>query len=153
MIDHVWTVVCSKSVVDQESNNITLMDVVEQINAAVAVPPEAGGEQPTVLPFNFEVVTLWSRADLETPITGRARVLLIAPSGQQHESMPEYEINLVDHKRFRGRIKAQGLPADTSGVVRFRVQLRIGDEEEWHDAANIPVQINLTVQQQPPDSN
>lgn len=152
MIEHVWTVVCAKSVIDQESNNITLMNVLEQITAEIVIPPGTT-ERPSVLPFEFELITLWSRADLESPATGRARIILISPSGQPNDITPEYEIDLTIHTRFRGRMRSKGLPADTSGVARFRVQLRIGEEEEWHEVASIPIQIDLTVQQQPAADN
>jgi hypothetical protein len=65
MIQHVWSVLCARAVIDSESNTISLFDVVEQIVAIgpgiAAIGPGAEG----VAPVSLELVTLWSRDSLD----------------------------------------------------------------------------------------
>lgn len=59
MIHHAWTVLCARSLIDRDTNNISL-DVLEQLN--VQIPPPLQGAGGFVLPARLEVVSLWFRA-------------------------------------------------------------------------------------------
>ena len=53
MIHHVWTVLCSRALIDRDSNNISIHNVLEQLN--IAAPP-----QPDLaLNIHFEILSLW----------------------------------------------------------------------------------------------
>jgi len=94
MIDHVWTVVCSRAVVDRFSNNVSLQNVLEQFS--IRDEPEPGG----LIPIPFEVMTLWTRSDFEMPAQGSQRLTLFSPSGdiiKEHE----FAVDLTaDFRRF-----------------------------------------------------
>jgi hypothetical protein len=135
MINHIWTVLCSKSITDQESNNISLLEVLEQLT--IVGPPI-----PSVVPVRFEVVTLWGRSDADQPSRGHARLLFLTPSDTvigEHE----YDIDLSVYQRYRTRTVMTGLPVQEAGRHHFRVQLRDEGETEWRDVANIPLQVLL----------
>jgi hypothetical protein len=71
MIHHVWTVFCSSSAIDRDTNQVSLFDLIEQVTVQ-AVEPRAAGERG-VIPARFQVVTLWTRGeagDLEVPPPG-----------------------------------------------------------------------------------
>lgn len=135
MINHIWTVLCSKSITDQESNNISLLEVLEQLT--IAGPPTPG-----VVPVRFEVVTLWGRSDTDQPSRGHARLLFLTPSDTvtgEHE----HDIDLSVYQRTRNRTLMTGLPVQETGRHHFRVQLRDEGETEWRDVADIPLQVSL----------
>lgn len=105
MIRHVWTVLCSQSIIDRETNNLSLIEVLEQIT--VVATPVAGREG--VIPLHMEVVTSWVRTVPERPARGRSRLSFVRPSGVLAESIQEHEIDLSDNGRLRHRIKIAGL--------------------------------------------
>jgi len=141
MIDHVWTVLCSHAVIDKGSNNVSLLDVVEQLNIRDEPSPEGG------ILFSLDLMTLWARACLDRSAQGRGRVTFLSPSGEVKEGPFEYDIDLSEHKRNRSTGRFRSLHISGSGRHVFRVELRNEGETEWRQVADIPLEINFT----PPD--
>lgn len=137
MIDHVWTVVCSRAVIDRESNNVSLQNVLEQVTIATEPMPK------TLMPLPFDVVTLWARADPDQPCSGRMRLTLVFPSGGTFEAPLEAEIDLSKVERNRQRFRFPGLPMAESGRHIFRVELIQNDQLDWHQVASVPLTIIL----------
>lgn len=132
MIEHVWTVFCSQSVIDRDSNNISLHNVIEQLTIREEPAPRA------VVPATFEVVTLWARLDFDVPSRGRARLTFVSPSGSVLDPQ-EYDIDLSQFHRHRQRSRFQGLPVREHGRHAFLVELQNEDETTWHQVAAVPV--------------
>jgi hypothetical protein len=141
MIDHVWTVVCSRAVVDQFSNNVSLEGVLEQLTVP-AVPTEG-----LVLPIELHLMTLWARSDFDVPSVGQYRFVLRAPSGAVARGPFDRPVNLSEHKRVRDRVTIRGMPLDEAGRYSFEIDLRAQDDEHWVRAATIPIEVVF----QPPD--
>jgi hypothetical protein len=141
MIDHVWTVICSRSVIDRDSNNISLHNVLEQITIAQEVDPE----QVAVIPTKFEVVTLWARSDFDEPAEGEQRLTLIAPSGETLVT-GEAKIDLSEFRRTRYRAKFEGLPTKGRGRYVFRIECRTNGNAAWSQAADIPLELMVNPQ-------
>jgi hypothetical protein len=80
MIDHVWTVVCSRSATDRESNNLSLFDVLEQINLLGPLP-DPGAR--VALPLQYEVISLWTRANPDDAEESTSRIRLMSPNGTE----------------------------------------------------------------------
>ena len=141
MIDHVWTVLCRRSLID-ENNNISLLEVLEQVTAD-GETPEPG--TTAIAPISIELVTLWSRHDLSDAEQGQARVTYYSPSMDplfQHE----YEIDLLDHNRRRIRASLAALPFQNSGTYCFVVELRNERDSQWSQVARIPLEAEVRLQ-------
>jgi len=134
MIEHVWTAVCSNVVIDRESNNASLHNVIDQLNVCGHIAPS------TLLGIPFEIISLWLRSDPQQAATGQARVTLMAPSGRSLGSV-EYPINLTEFERYRGVVRTQGLPVEGPGRYRYRVELRVDPENEWQQVAAVPLTV------------
>lgn len=141
MIDHVWTVVCSQIVIDRDSNNVSLQNIIEQIN--IRAEPMPDGKLPIVL----HTMTLWVRTDSNTPARGRGRVKFVSPSGQAAAPL-EFDINLSEYTGHRTRGKFGGLPVTEPGRYSFRVDFQEEGEDEWRQVASVPVEVIFT----PPES-
>ena len=141
MIDHVWTVLCSHAVIDRDSNDVSLLDVVEQVNIRDKPSPDGGMLTP------LDLMTLWARADLDRPAQGQGRVTFLSPSDEVNDGPFEYDIDLSQHGRNRSRGRFRALHIGGSGRHVFRVELRNEGETEWRKVADIPLEISFT----PPD--
>ncbi len=138
MISHVWTVICSRSVIDEASKNISLMDIVEQ----VTISAESAKQKETLLPMPFEVVTLWAKEAATGKSETEARLRLLSPEGKEiHHQI--YRVDLHEHPRMRTRIRVPGLPFVGAGTYKFCVDLRRQDGETWREVAHIPLQIQI----------
>ena len=139
MIEHIWTVACTRSVIDKETNNFSLLEILEQLTIPESPLPEG---KITLIPISFDVVTLWSRASDNQAARGSAKLLFITPSGKivgEHE----HNVDLTVYSRARTRTRMAGLPIQEAGRYQFRVQLRHDGETEWRDVATVPLQISF----------
>jgi hypothetical protein len=142
---HIWSVLCTKAVIDRDSNNITLFEVIEQFTVKLPETPPEGGEG--VIPAIFELVTLWARDYDDQPEVGQARVVLVRPNGLiDDKGARPYEADLTAHRRTRQRMKYAGLLVREAGRHVFRVELRHGDA--WREVAAVPLVVNINVEQQ-----
>jgi hypothetical protein len=137
MIEHIWSVLCSRSVIDSETNNVSIQDVVEQITIN-AKPVDNG-----FLPFPLELITLWGRKKVDESIKGIERVSFVTPSGMS-TVISESNIDLSKAERHRQRVKIPGLPISEGGRYYFIVEFKEGDDQ-YHEVSAIP----LTIQFQP----
>lgn len=138
---HVWSVLCSSSTIDRDSNNISLNEVTEQLNIPAEEMPDDLPEDAGI-PVQLELVTLWSRSDLEEEDEGEARLVLDTPEGNQIEGEP-VAVDLREFRRFRTRQGFNGLPYDGPGLYEFRIQARRGPDQEWEERAWIPLEVRI----------
>jgi hypothetical protein len=128
--------------VNQETQVVSLIDTIDRIN--FAVPPNQEIPQGAFLPIEMSLVTSWRRTVMEKPETGKARLKLSGPDGQELSAeqgeAPVYEINLQDSSKSRGTIRFQGFPFVGSGVYWLIVQSQT-QNRTWQDVANIPLEI------------
>lgn len=140
MIKHIWTVLCSRSINDKESNNVSLVEVLESVQ--LQVEEKTKGEPAFVVPFPFDVVTLWGRAEAKKPSRGRAKDIVLSPSAKiiaEHE----YEVDLSVYERFRFTTKFQRFPVQESGRYQFRTQIRDEKRDIWKDVSDVPLEVTI----------
>ncbi|MEW5830526.1 MAG: hypothetical protein AB1846_16675 [Chloroflexota bacterium] len=133
MLEHIWSVLCTRSVIDTETNNVSIQDVIEQITIA-AEPIENG-----FLPFQLELITLWGRKESDTPSKGMERVIFMTPSGNA-EVVSESEIDLSSVERHRHRVRLPGIPVSEAGKYYFKVEIKNGNNE-WKQVSAVPLKI------------
>ncbi len=134
MIDHVWTVVCASSVIDQDSNQVSIQNVIDQINIADEPKPEA------VVAMPFEVVTLWARSDFNEPSRGCARLSLLSPTAEVFKTV-ESKVDLSKFERLRDRRRFPGFRVKEPGRYTFRLELQNEGEDTWREVASIPIKV------------
>lgn len=137
MIEHVWSVLCTRSLIDRETNNISLIDVVEQMTINAPPPPE-GAEG--LAPLQFELVSLWSRRHDDKPVQGRARIRFFRPSGPVG-AVTEISVDLMTFRRTRARSRISGLPIREAGRHSFEVDVWDEEHKEWRGVARIPIEV------------
>jgi hypothetical protein len=140
MLEHIWSVLCARSVIDSETNNVNIQDVIEQITI-VAEPTENG-----FLPFPLELITLWGRKEIDKPASGTERVSFVTPSGKS-TIISESKIDLSKVERHRQRVKMPGLPLGEAGRYYFRVEFK-EDGDEYIEVAAIPLAIQFQPQKE-----
>lgn len=135
MIDHVWTVVCSRAVIDRDSNNLSIHDVIEQLTIQGEPVPDASA------PIELEVVTLWARKDLDVPARGYGRLTFLSPSGKTKAGPFPIDIDLSEYRRYRTRARFRSLPVGEPGCHTFRIDYKAEDGKRWRRVAAIPLEV------------
>ncbi|MGB5925296.1 MAG: hypothetical protein WBH01_04300 [Dehalococcoidia bacterium] len=148
MIEHIWTVLCSHVITSRETNNISLIDVMEELALDVGAQSDRKSTDESVvpLPISLVLVSLWSRMEDSRPIVGAGKDILLTPSGKTI-SENEFKIDLSNHMRMRTMRKLVHLPIPVkeSGKYRFRTELLDEENETWKTVSNIPLIINTKV--------
>ncbi|MBN1317127.1 MAG: hypothetical protein JXA42_16715 [Anaerolineales bacterium] len=140
MIEHVWSVLCKDSVIDQETNNIYLHNIIEQI--VIRADPKPNG----ILVHGLQIVTFTVRSDPQQAEKGELRVSLETPDGKAQGKV-DFQIDLETAERSRNIIKFTTIPVSAPGRYYFRVQLRTDPDARWKRVASLPVDISFL----PPD--
>ncbi len=136
MIEHVWTVLCTRSIYDSESNNVSLIEVLEQIN----LPSDASF--PAHIGIQLDLVSLWIRSTHNEPTKGLARVTFVTPSKEKLDPI-ELPIDLTKSERHRTRFRFVGLPIKEPGYHYFLVRYSEEGKSKWKQAAKVPLSIKL----------
>jgi len=144
MVDYVWSVLCNRSTMDTETSNLSLIEVIEEIQIfdANAAPGREG-----VIPFQIELVTLWSRTQPNEAGRARARISFVRPSGILRESIHEYDIDLTQAPRHRHRQRYMGIPLREPGRHLFSVEQWNAAANDWVRVAAIPLEVSFRPQQ------
>lgn len=138
MIQHIWTVLCTKSSIDRETNNISLFEVIEELQV------EGLGREPGAVPCSFELVSLWSRSEPDTPSQGEARITFQSPGGRTSISQMQ-AVDLQHYRRLRSKVKILGIPVEEPGRYTFVVECRQQDQEQWIQVARMPLEVQAVL--------
>ncbi len=140
MIRHIWTVVCSKSVIDRESNNLSLFEVLE----AVQFFTPGAVQFPASVPFDGRIVSLWARSDPSAPCKGHMQIRFLAPDGKVLLTSTG-PIDLSAAPRFRVVTVLPGISIAGSGKHEWEISSRMRDSDEWEVRTKVPLEITLSV--------
>ena len=141
MIDHIWTVVCSQVIIDSEAHNLSLINVIEQLNIkGLPVPGRS-------IPIHLELASFWVREDAMLPCNGNARFSFIAPSGKVMAQIEPQIVDLTKVERLRSRMILEALPLEENGRHLFIVELKTDDDKEWHQVSKVPLMIIFNPQE------
>lgn len=142
-----WAVICESSVVDQETNRVSLFNILEEIQ--VPEPLDAITEETSLpaAPVNFELFILFSRSDLAVGEQGKGRIQIRFPSDTPVEKSPglspEFEIPLTTAHQHRVRIRFPVLPYYSEGTYRFDIEASTSSEA-WSHLFEVPLEVSYS---------
>jgi hypothetical protein len=134
MINHIWSVLCERSILDEDTKLISMINVLEEIT----IPDEPAPDK--VLPIVASLVTLWTRSDIKIPAQGFARYKFTSPSGEVLQSL-EQIIDLTKYERLRSRGQFAGLKLPETGLYYFEVEFRENAQVKWKRVTKVPLKV------------
>lgn len=142
MIEHYWTVFCSKSVIDKDANTISLFDALEQITVYGAPPP---GGKTGGIPMENSIVSFWGRTEEGRPAKGTVRYFIeYHGDGDDRTTDPhEITIDLSEYTRSRTRALMNVLPLMGAGKHWVRVFLKQENQDDWDLVASVPYHVEF----------
>ncbi len=141
MAEHIWSVVSQKAIIDRDSNNISLFDVVERVS--FHGPKEPGKDDKVFVPFNHVLTSYWMRSNGEKPEKINCKVTW----GKVEELFSQIlEVDLTKFKKTRIKFEPGGFRFAGSGLYFYRVfvQEKKGGKESWKRVASIPIEISFS---------
>jgi hypothetical protein len=138
MITHIWSVLCLRSIVDAQTQNISLIDVIEEISLA---PQLFEQSKEVILPYRFELVTYWRRSLSQQAVRANARIVVLDPEEKVLEQQI-YDIDLSQYSKVRTRIGVPNFTVSNVGMYVFVIELQT-ENESWREVARVPLDISV----------
>lgn len=137
MAKHVWSVLCRRGVVDQITNQVSLHDVIEQVNVgALPQTPDAVPNGKVALQIEMMVVSYWVRDNADKGERATERVQIVAPGGEI-AAFGQIAFDLEKFTQARNLTTVAGLPFSGFGAYWVDVS-RLVQGDEWESVARIP---------------
>lgn len=143
-IRHVWSILCGQSSIDQETNNLFLYNILEQLE----ITPKQGEEKlnlsgKKVAGISLEFITLWQKNKEGETFDGEQLTEWVDPKGEVlNSSINPFKIPKALH-RARFRFKANGIPFTVPGEYKFRASVRERGQSEFIYGGEIPLSISF----------
>lgn len=141
-----WSVLCERAVVDRDTNNISLFNVIEEV-ALPAQPPMSLTDAiaKNVVPTAFELIVLWARSNSDVPERGLGRVSILIPDATPKFTQ-EHDIDLSQFLRLRSRLRLPGLPVGGEGTYLFKIEGKPSGGE-WTEMFELPLRVMFQPQE------
>ena len=136
MAKHVWSVLCRRAILDKSTNNVSLIDSLENIEFVPTKPLQEG--RWSIFAFETTLVSFLVRSDDNVPEQPKIRVQLVAPDGKASGQEVIATVNLSEHTRARNFFQFQTMGFWSSGTHNFVVSLEL-ENEGWEAFAEVPV--------------
>jgi hypothetical protein len=135
-MENLFTVLCTGSAVDVDTNSVSLFNLVERLTLP-APPPQS--DQIPFVPLPLTIVGEWIRTKSE-PNEAQLNVQILDPSGQPLlKDQPPITFSFQSHLRARARVNLPGFPIRGEGD--YQIVLEIMVEEKELLKHSIPVEV------------
>lgn len=142
---HLWTIICEKATIDRDTNNISLIEIIEGISVGVEAQQDLNKPLAStiVLPVTWTVVSTYVRDDLTTVEKAEGELRLISPSGQTMATSP-FEIDLTQFVRMHCLMKFVGWPVSEPGHQLLKVAVK-STEGKQIQTVEVPLEVRFTL--------
>ena len=141
-----WGILCKNVIVNRDTNNITLVEVLERVTIT-ATPPEEPPEpgQGINAMLDIHLVSSWARSAPDIPEMVYAKFRVVAPDGRSMAS-EEVEVDLTEstYLRASGHLLDAPFPFSGEGQYIFKIETRPPESElEWKEVYELPLWIDV----------
>lgn len=148
-IKHIWTVIADSYVVDQQTNNLSIHKVLEQLVVTLSPQDQKNWEENKVvlnkfpIIFSFEVISLWNKVSPDSNPTGVVEIELIDPAGLTMQKA-NFDLQFEEDKlRTRSIAHSPVINISTSGQYLFKISLKETGVEKFLGVAEIPLEVKI----------
>lgn len=147
---NIWTILCNKSIIDEQSKNITMIDCVDQINVTLkkkkVEQAHKEGMEFIMIKHNLELVTLWYDNDMSVDREFEMKVNIINSEKKEIGSFSGNVSIPTSKKRVRNRLMFNLLPVAKTDEYTFVVFYKEKGKDKFLKAAEMPVEINVVIE-------
>jgi len=141
-IKHIWTLLCRRSVIDNETNNLSLYDILEQLTIKINVKKNSEEKIYNInIPIEYEVISFWTKSPDISEFNGELKLDIVNPKGKILKFFEKPLTIPKDKRRLRSRIRISGFIADMEGIYTFRMNYRETAEDQYTKTADIPLEV------------
>ena len=139
MVKLAWAVFCQQGLVDQFSNALSIINVLEEIHVSPPPVPTRPGANPAAR-IQCAVVSLWEREAISTPEAGKMRLRLIDPNGKNLLNTFQ-DVDLMTNRRCRLIAELPFIPVVGEGM--YRIDIHTAVDESWRKAGSLKYELHF----------
>ncbi len=145
-LKHIWSVLCSSSIVDQDTNNLSLNSLIEQISIKISKEDvekkETEKSKGFAVNIPLQVVTRIMKKVPESSLSFKLKLDLLNPDGQIIDSMKPIDITLKKElKNLRVRNNISTLLVDKEGTYTIVISLKETGEVKFTEVDRLPLDV------------
>ena len=145
---HIWSVLCSKSIVDEQTNLISLFDCMEEIQVHFSGADKKNisvlkKDEKKNVPVNLEITSLWFSEEIKEDRKLEIKIGLYNPGNKNIAPILNEFTLPKEYKRLRTRIKINSIPFTISGEYNFDISFKERGQRNYTDATRIPLTIKI----------
>lgn len=143
--EYIGSIVCTGASVDQETNNLSIFNMIEEISIFEKQLQAAtkDGNKERVAPLSFELVTLWRKNVKNEGISAQEKIELLDPDDKILQKIEHPILMKSEHKRLRNRIKISGFKITAPGDYTFRIYIKEGDAKDYRFGGETKITVNI----------
>ena len=147
-IKHIWTVIAESSVVDQQTNNVSIHKILEQLNINVSPKDQEllkkNPGKALLVHFPFQVISLWQSINPKKNPKAEIEVELFDPIGQNLQRATFKLIFEPNKSRLRSILSNPDIRVFDTGLYLFKIRIKEEEEDEFLEVAEIPLEVRVT---------
>ncbi|MEX2054533.1 MAG: hypothetical protein WD883_03280 [Candidatus Colwellbacteria bacterium] len=145
-INNNWNILCEKSVIDADSNNLSLNNIVEEIQIEIPKDKLSAAEEVKRVLFKCELITHWSREkETSKDIPFGLKIEELGPENNTLNSMEHEAVFPKGKRRLRHRIKMDGFLVKEPGKYAFKISAREGKSDTYSLIGEVPIDVRFKV--------
>ncbi len=140
---HVWSIMCQRSIIDRDTNTLSLLDTIEELNIPIIKEKfEKEGRITIRTIFNF--VHLILRDKKKEKEEGNILIEFYNPNNEKHKNkiIQKFVIE-KPHNRIRVRIFVGPISFNKPGRYNFVIKLKSENENRYTKVAELPLDVNF----------
>ena len=136
-VEHLWTIACRSSSVDQQTNLLSMFDILEEFNVDIQLEKET---EVLNIPFQLELVSLWRKFNNKEENL-EIEIEFIDPN-RKRLAILSYPLNLpADKKRMRNKLAINGIAVTISGTYVFAIKVKNQDTSKFVEVEEVSIEI------------
>lgn len=141
-INHIWTVICKESIINQDDNVISLLGVLEELTISIPKMKNNVEKLPDKIniPLTYEVVSYWIREGTKAQQFD-IKMTIISPDGEELSKSENPAIFPENTSRLRSRLKIQGFLIKNAGKYFLNVFFK--DKDKFKHASRLPIEVKI----------
>lgn len=156
LIKHIWSVLCTSTSVDKNSNSLSMFNIVEEITLHPPKGPEQKAELkkleqaklPITVGFSLELVSLWKREDKNKDredLIVDIEIDLLDPIGNSLHRYTAQAVFKKGLKRLRFINKLNAIKVNGLGEHNFKISIKEPKDNSFREVVQIPFDVKVDI--------
>lgn len=137
---HIWSILCKKSIIDADTNNITLNEALEEIT--FNIPLKKDFKLPASFNFDYEIVSLWTSDNPRGGEKFYVEMEFVDPTEKILAKVEQEIIFPENKKRLRTRVKANIIKVTREGEYLLKIKAKEKKNDKFKVLIKIPLLIS-----------